>query len=230
MKRIGAAMGIASSCMLVLFACVGSDPEPVAPGGTSGSSGNSSGDGAIAQNDGSPGVVDGGEIIDEDSGYVPPAKNVLKRSGFEDSDCLGWANNQAKLVQFFPRKHSGQSSCLVCAKNASSSWAIGQDVLYLDAGTYTAQAFFHAAPENSNGVQSLAVGTEYRDDAGVPAPGGKEVTVDFGLNDPTWTEVRFDVTIRANGEGVWIGAVVDNGEDGFKGCFLVDDFTLTPKD
>lgn len=220
-------MGIASSCMLVLFACVGSDPDPVTPGSSSSSSGSA--DGSIAQNDGSPGIVDRGDIVDEDSGYVPPAKNVLKRSGFEDEDCLGWTTNQATKTQFFARKHSGQSSCLVCADRASSNWGLGQGPLYLDPGNYTAQAFLHAAPENSNGVQSVAVGVEYRDDAGASAPGGHDVTADFGLNDPTWTEVSFDVTINANGEGILMGTTVDNGPD-FKGCFLIDDFTLTRKD
>lgn len=201
-------MGIAlTATWALLFACTGSDPDPVVPS---------------AAADAGGGSTDAGSL-------QPIAGNVLERSGFEDINCLGWTPNQASLT-LDPVADSGKSSCRVCADGATSTWALYQTAPAAPVGTYTITAYVHAAPGDAGTVQKVAIRATRIDDAGMPAPGDtpleKEQSVTIAPSDPTWQKASFDFAVQFEGESIGVAAVVP---DTLEGCFLLDDFTATPK-
>lgn len=203
MKRCAGVLGIAlTSAWGLLFACVGSDPDPVVA--------SEGGADALAAND---------------TGSSLPAGNVLKHSDFEETACLGWESNQVVLTQD-NFAHGGKASCRVCIQNGITSvWSVFQNGPPLEAGAYIVTAYAHAA--DAGGPQHVNITAQRLDDAGQPATEQQQQILAVGVSDPTWQMASFEFPVQFNGESIAVGAEVS--ADTLQGCFLLDDFTVVPK-
>ena len=219
MKRVAPGVGIAIVAACGLLACLGSDPDPAANEKDSGGA-STTDSGNTSATDGGGGSTDGGNTV--------LAGSVVERSDLEEAKCLGWTPNQASLEKD-PRKHGGESSCRVCASpDITSVWGMFQVAKpSLPKGTYTVNAFVHA-DVNPGGPAQITIRANLVNNDGSDLAEAKEVESNLNVapNDVEWQSKPFDIVVPVDGITIAVAALV---ADPLKGCFLVDDFTVTRK-
>ena len=152
------------------------------------------------------------------------AGNVLQNPDFENSSCEGWIGNSATLAVSSISHGSGKHSCLVCQSDQSASvYTIAQnlDVSKLTPGvTYVLQAWLRLPDADSGLSQASALLI------GMDIPGGLDETAATGVNSDAWTLVTESLPYQPLDGDTPTVAVLNRTND--NGCFLVDDFTMSP--
>lgn len=151
--------------------------------------------------------------------------NVLENSDFENGSCDGWFGGSASLT-VAPISHgSGKYSCLVCQDVPSAGvYTVGQniDVTKVTEGvTYVVQAWVRL-PDPDSGLSpasALSIGIDVA--SGLSESPAGNVTSD------DWTLVSDSVPYGALDGDVPTTSVLNRSQD--NGCFLVDDYTMSPK-
>jgi hypothetical protein len=92
-------------------------------------------------------------------------------------------------------------------------------------GAYTVTAYARASGD-AGVPQHVTFRAVSLDKDGQETTNLQERTVDIGVNDPTWQKASFDFAVEQDNEPLSFGALINDTLDG---CFLIDEFTVTPK-